>query len=245
MDTSDAAAAVTQAELSHLSAEGQEGQATAIPIVLTQQELAALVQQQQQLQEAQAQQQHHLPTEALAPADSLNDPTIEGNCLSELAGPVPSTVALLPSTATESKQGAAQPRARFLPRRPRGCGGGFTHRRHVPVRGRGSHAEAVSLGSLLLTPSFPPRPGSFQHVRGPPACRGIQSRKAAGRRYPDRGSQWHRVPGRGESGFVGLWALPPPGPAGQGPDLFSFRLPETGLGTRAQQSPCEEREPVV
>ncbi|XP_031302113.1 host cell factor 1 isoform X3 [Camelus dromedarius] len=102
MDTSEAAAAVTQAELSHLSAEGQEGQATTIPIVLTQQELAALVQQ-QQLQEAQAQQQqHHLPTEALAPADSLNDPAIESNCLNELAGAVPSTVALLPSTATES-----------------------------------------------------------------------------------------------------------------------------------------------
>uniref|UniRef100_A0A7N5P1U4 Host cell factor 1 n=1 Tax=Ailuropoda melanoleuca TaxID=9646 RepID=A0A7N5P1U4_AILME len=103
MDTSEAAAAVTQAELGHLSAEGQEGQATTIPIVLTQQELAALVQQQQQLQEAQAQQQHHhLPTEALAPADSLNDPTIESNCLNELAAAVPSTVALLPSTATES-----------------------------------------------------------------------------------------------------------------------------------------------
>ncbi|XP_054551473.1 host cell factor 1 isoform X3 [Talpa occidentalis] len=103
MDTSEAAAAVTQAELGHLSAEGQEGQATTIPIVLTQQELAALVQQQQQLQEAQAQQQHHhLPTEALAPADSLNDPAIESNCLNELAGAVPSTVALLPSTATES-----------------------------------------------------------------------------------------------------------------------------------------------
>ncbi|XP_004645159.1 host cell factor 1 isoform X2 [Octodon degus] len=103
MDTSEAAAAVTQAELGHLSAEGQEGQATTIPIVLTQQELAALVQQ-QQLQEAQAQaqQQHHLPTEALAPADSLNDPAIEGNCLNELAGAVPSTVALLPPTATES-----------------------------------------------------------------------------------------------------------------------------------------------
>ncbi|XP_062939044.1 host cell factor 1 isoform X3 [Cynocephalus volans] len=105
MDTSEAAAAVTQAELGHLSAEGQEGQATTIPIVLTQQELAALVQQQQQLQEAQAQaqqQHHHLPTEALAPADSLNDPAIESNCLNELAGAVPSTVALLPSTATES-----------------------------------------------------------------------------------------------------------------------------------------------
>ncbi|XP_042830006.1 host cell factor 1 isoform X4 [Panthera tigris] len=102
MDTSEAAAAVTQAELGHLSAEGQEGQATTIPIVLTQQELAALVQQQQQLQEAQAQQHHHLPTEALAPADSLNDPAIESNCLNELAAAVPSTVALLPSTATES-----------------------------------------------------------------------------------------------------------------------------------------------
>ncbi|XP_048192871.1 host cell factor 1 isoform X5 [Perognathus longimembris pacificus] len=102
MDTSEAAAAVTQAELGHLSAEGQEGQATTIPIVLTQQELAALVQQQQQLQEAQAQQQHHLPTEALAPADSLNDPAIDSNCLNDLAGAVPNTVALLPSTATES-----------------------------------------------------------------------------------------------------------------------------------------------
>ncbi|XP_006899991.1 PREDICTED: host cell factor 1 [Elephantulus edwardii] len=103
MDTSEAAAAVTQAELGHLSAEGQEGQPTTIPIVLTQQELAALVQQ-QQLQEAQAQAQaqHHLPTEALAPADSLNDPTIESNCLSELTAAAPSTVALLPSTATES-----------------------------------------------------------------------------------------------------------------------------------------------
>lgn len=105
MDTSEAAAAVTQAELGHLSAEAQEGQATTIPIVLTQQELAALVQQQQQLQEAQAQQQQHLPTEALAPADSLNDPSIESNCLNELASAVPSTVALLPSTATDSKLG--------------------------------------------------------------------------------------------------------------------------------------------
>ncbi|XP_044538834.1 host cell factor 1 [Gracilinanus agilis] len=112
MDTSDAAA-VAQAELGHLTAEGQEGQPTSIPIVLTQQELAALVQQQQQLQEAQAQVQaqvhhhhhhhhHHLPTEALAPADSLNDPATESNGLSDLAGAVTSTVALLPSTATES-----------------------------------------------------------------------------------------------------------------------------------------------
>lgn len=124
MDTSEAAA--TQAELGHLSSEGPEGQATAIPIVLTQQDLAALVQQQQQqLQEAQAaaaaaaaaavqqqqQQQQppqhplpaHLPTEALAPADSLNDPASESNGLNELASAVTSTVGLLPPTPTESK----------------------------------------------------------------------------------------------------------------------------------------------
>ncbi|XP_042311584.1 host cell factor 1 [Sceloporus undulatus] len=118
MDTSETAAA--QAELSHLGSEASEGQATAIPIVLTQQELAALVQQQQQLQEAQAaavaaaaaaaaqqhQPQHslpsHLPTEALAPADSLNDPASESNGLNELASAVTSTVGLLPPTPTES-----------------------------------------------------------------------------------------------------------------------------------------------
>ncbi|XP_026567193.1 host cell factor 1 isoform X1 [Pseudonaja textilis] len=125
MDTSEAAA--TQAELGHLSSEGPEGQPTAIPIVLTQQDLAALVQQQQQqLQEAQAaaaaaaavqqqqqqQQQQppppqhqlpaHLPTEALAPADSLNDPASESNGLNELASAVTSTVGLLPPTPTES-----------------------------------------------------------------------------------------------------------------------------------------------
>ncbi|XP_053227613.1 host cell factor 1 isoform X1 [Podarcis raffonei] len=117
MDTSEAAA--TQAELSHLASESPEGQATAIPIVLTQQELAALVQQQHQLQEAQAaavaaaaaaaQQQppqhplpSHLPTEALAPADSLNDPASESNGLNELASAVTSTVGLLPPTPTES-----------------------------------------------------------------------------------------------------------------------------------------------
>ncbi|XP_029465788.1 host cell factor 1 [Rhinatrema bivittatum] len=105
MDTSE----VAQAEL---------GQPTTIPIVLTQQELAALVQQQQQLQEAQQQQlqlqlqqqqqqqqqqqHHHLPTEALVPADSLNDPASESNSLNELANAVTSAVALLPSLATES-----------------------------------------------------------------------------------------------------------------------------------------------
>ncbi|KAM9325638.1 host cell factor 1 [Gastrophryne carolinensis] len=120
MDTSDMA----HAELRHLASEGPT---TTIPIVLTQQELAALVQQQQQLQEAQHQQQlqqqlqqqqqqiqqqqlqlqqlqalHHVPTEALAPADSLNDPASESNGLNELTSAVTSTVALLPSTATDS-----------------------------------------------------------------------------------------------------------------------------------------------
>ncbi|XP_054859240.1 host cell factor 1 isoform X2 [Eublepharis macularius] len=115
MDTSEAAAAAAQAEMSHLGSEGHESQPTAIPIVLTQQELAALVQQQQQLQEAQAAAaaaaqphppQHplpsHLPTEALAPADSLNDPASESNGLNELASAVTSTVGLLPPTPTES-----------------------------------------------------------------------------------------------------------------------------------------------
>ncbi|XP_077185808.1 host cell factor 1 isoform X2 [Paroedura picta] len=121
MDTSEAAAAAAQAEMGHLGPEGHESQPTAIPIVFTQQELAALVQQQQQqLQEAQAAaaaaaaaaatQQHppqhplpsHLPTEALAPADSLNDPASESNGLNELASAVTSTVGLLPPTPTES-----------------------------------------------------------------------------------------------------------------------------------------------
>ncbi|KAG8447911.1 hypothetical protein GDO86_015141 [Hymenochirus boettgeri] len=125
MDTSD----VAHAELHHLTAEGP---ATTIPIVLTQQELAALVQQQQQLQEAQQQQLqqqqlhqqqlqqlqqqqlqqqqlhqqqlqhlqqlHHVPTEALAPADSLNDPASDSNGLGELTSPVTSAVTLLPAT---------------------------------------------------------------------------------------------------------------------------------------------------
>ncbi|XP_062830123.1 host cell factor 1 isoform X2 [Anolis carolinensis] len=116
MDTSETATA--QAELRHLASGASENQTTAIPIVLTQQELAALVQQQHQLQEAQAaaaaaaaaaqqhQPQHplpsHLPTEALAPADSLNDPASESNGLNELASAVTSTVGLLPPTPTES-----------------------------------------------------------------------------------------------------------------------------------------------
>ncbi|KAL6464628.1 hypothetical protein MHYP_G00269450 [Metynnis hypsauchen] len=88
------------------SADDQQSQT--IPIVLTQQELAALVQQQQQqLQEAQAEQQQEgpisaaLPTEGLAPADSLNDPTSESNGHGEMSAAVSSTVGLLPSTVAE------------------------------------------------------------------------------------------------------------------------------------------------
>ncbi|XP_058245113.1 host cell factor 1b isoform X1 [Hemibagrus wyckioides] len=99
---------------------GQDGQqTTTIPIVLTQQELAALVQQQQQLQEVQAAaaaaaaasaQQlgansgaAPLPTEGLAPADSLNDPTTESNGHEMAAAAVTGAVAqLLPSTSAET-----------------------------------------------------------------------------------------------------------------------------------------------
>lgn len=88
------------------TAEAQ--QPTNIPIMLTQQELAALVQQ-QQLQEAQAAAQQasvgtSLPTEGLAPADSLNDPSVESNGHNEMAAAVTSAVAsLLPCATAESK----------------------------------------------------------------------------------------------------------------------------------------------
>lgn len=77
--------------------------------MLTQQELAALVQQQQQLQEAHAAAQQSavdssMPTEGLAPADSLNDPSVESNGHNEMAAAVTSAVAsLLPHTTAESK----------------------------------------------------------------------------------------------------------------------------------------------
>lgn len=76
--------------------------------MLTQQDLAALVQQQQQLQEAQAAAQQatvdtSLPTEGLAPADSLNDPSVESNGHNEMAAAVTSAVvSLLPRTTAES-----------------------------------------------------------------------------------------------------------------------------------------------
>ncbi|XP_044538876.1 host cell factor 1-like [Gracilinanus agilis] len=101
MDTLDPGMA--PAELRHLPTEAQEGQSSAIPIVLTQQELAVLVQQQHQLQETQTQtQQQPVPSEALAPADSLNDPTAENSNLSDTASAVTSTVTLMPSAGTGS-----------------------------------------------------------------------------------------------------------------------------------------------
>ncbi|XP_041801023.1 host cell factor 1-like [Chelmon rostratus] len=79
-----------------------------IPIVLTQQELAALVQQQQQLQDAHNQpetepaepepQHSSVPTEGLAPADSLNDPAAESNGHELTSSAVTSAVARLAST---------------------------------------------------------------------------------------------------------------------------------------------------
>ncbi|XP_051949874.1 host cell factor 1-like isoform X2 [Xyrauchen texanus] len=126
--------AVLQAAQQAVLREGGAGQAgqqsTTIPIVLTQQELAALVQQQHQLQEAQAaaaaaaaaQQLSAeaaaaaaaLPTEGLAPADSLNDPASESNG-HEMATAVPVTVArLLPRTSAET----LAPSSTFAPSQP-------------------------------------------------------------------------------------------------------------------------------
>ncbi|XP_052465654.1 host cell factor 1 isoform X2 [Carassius gibelio] len=96
--------AAQQAVMSSGDAGGDNQQTHTIPIVLTQQELAALVQQQQQLQAAQqAAAQAALPTEGLAPADSLNDPSSESNGHNEVAAAATSTVVgLLPSTSAET-----------------------------------------------------------------------------------------------------------------------------------------------
>nr|XP_023693256.1 host cell factor 1-like isoform X2 [Paramormyrops kingsleyae] len=108
--------------------EGDSGQGghqpTTIPIVLTQQELAALVQQQHQLQAAaaaaaaaqqQAVAQAVIPTEGLAPADSLNDPTSESNGHGEMAAAVAGAVAgLLPHTSAET----LAPSSTFAPSQP-------------------------------------------------------------------------------------------------------------------------------
>ncbi|TMS19131.1 Host cell factor 1 [Larimichthys crocea] len=100
--------AAQQAVMNEGDSTGESQQPTSIPIMLTQQELAALVQQQQQLQEAQAAAQQasvdtSLPTEGLAPADSLNDPSVESNGHNEMAAAVTSAVAsLLPRTTAET-----------------------------------------------------------------------------------------------------------------------------------------------
>ncbi|XP_033823032.1 host cell factor 1a [Periophthalmus magnuspinnatus] len=100
--------AAQQAVMNEGDSAGEGQQTTNIPIMLTQQELAALVQQQQQLQEAQAAAQQSavdtsMPTEGLAPADSLNDPSVESNGHNEMAAAVTSAVAsLLPHTAADT-----------------------------------------------------------------------------------------------------------------------------------------------
>ncbi|XP_037623208.1 host cell factor 1a isoform X3 [Sebastes umbrosus] len=109
--------AAQQAVMNEGDSTGESQQPTTIPIMLTQQELAALVQQQQQLQmqEAQAAAQQaavdtSLPTEGLAPADSLNDPSVESNGHNEMAAAVTSAVAsLLPRTT------ALAPSSTFAP----------------------------------------------------------------------------------------------------------------------------------
>uniref|UniRef100_G3P7C9 Host cell factor 1 n=1 Tax=Gasterosteus aculeatus aculeatus TaxID=481459 RepID=G3P7C9_GASAC len=102
--------AAQQAVMNEGDSTGENQQPTSIPIMLTQQELAALVHQQQQLQmqEAQAAAQQasvdaSLPTEGLAPADSLNDPSVESNGHNEMAAAVTSAVAsLLPRPTAET-----------------------------------------------------------------------------------------------------------------------------------------------
>ncbi|XP_077456910.1 host cell factor 1-like isoform X1 [Stigmatopora argus] len=86
-----------------------------IPIVLTQEELAALVQQQQQLQDLQAGEEAEpgsVPTEGLAPADSLNDPVAENNGLEAASSAVSSAVARLASTFSPAPTLTASPKAR-------------------------------------------------------------------------------------------------------------------------------------
>ncbi|XP_026117038.1 host cell factor 1-like isoform X3 [Carassius auratus] len=109
--------AAQQAVMSSGDAGGDNQQTHTIPIVLTQQELAALVQQQQQLQAAQqAAAQAALPTEGLAPADSLNDPSSESNGHNEVAAAATSTVVgLLPSTSAESMCEALAPSCTLAP----------------------------------------------------------------------------------------------------------------------------------
>ncbi|XP_052419864.1 host cell factor 1 [Carassius gibelio] len=119
--------AVLQAAQQAVLSEGDAGhegqQSTTIPIVLTPQELAALVQQQQQLQEAQAAAAQQLsaaaaaaalPTEGLAPADSLNDPASESNGHEMTTAVAGAVVRLLPRTSAET----LAPSSTFAPSQP-------------------------------------------------------------------------------------------------------------------------------
>ncbi|XP_078063518.1 host cell factor 1-like [Mustelus asterias] len=102
MDMAETGQPLLEPDLGQLSAEPPKAQQTALPLaVLAQQDLAVLVQQQQQLQAA-GQSQPQLPTEALAPADSLNDPAAESNGLGELGAANAGAHQLLPPAATES-----------------------------------------------------------------------------------------------------------------------------------------------
>ncbi|KAF0036114.1 hypothetical protein F2P81_011426 [Scophthalmus maximus] len=99
---------------SAIAGEAEGAMDQSIPIVLTQQELAALIQQQQQLQDAHNQPEPEpvhspLPTEGLAPADSLNDPAAESNGNETTSSAVTSAVARLASTFSPSPPLAAGP----------------------------------------------------------------------------------------------------------------------------------------
>ncbi|CAJ1085680.1 host cell factor 1b isoform X3 [Xyrichtys novacula] len=110
--------ATIQAVLQAVGHMGGSSEDQSIPIVLTQQDLAALVQQ-QQLQDFQNQpepepaetvpQHSSLPTEGLAPADSLNDPAAESNGHELTSSAVTSAVARLASTFGPAAQLTASP----------------------------------------------------------------------------------------------------------------------------------------
>lgn len=88
--------------------EGSEDQS--IPIILTPQDLAALVQQQLQDVHHQPDPQHSsMPTEGLAPADSLNDPSMESNGQELTSSAVTSAVARLASTFGPASPVSASP----------------------------------------------------------------------------------------------------------------------------------------
>ncbi|XP_024915340.1 host cell factor 1b isoform X6 [Cynoglossus semilaevis] len=99
----DAAQQATIQAVLQAAGEGDISVDQSIPIVLTQQDLAALVQQ--QLQDVHSRMEpepepepSNVPTEGLAPADSLNDPTADGNAHELTPSAVTSAVARLAST---------------------------------------------------------------------------------------------------------------------------------------------------